>query len=521
MVAGCSVHPRLTDLQCPCDSSRGYFCNSDCMCVLAPGPFAETCSPDAGPVGDGGAPLPRVFHVGHVAEDVPMEGARFATIGEALPHASPGDILLVEPGEYPPLEVDCAQIEGACASGSCGLAYARQVRPLTIRARVPRASVIRGTEDQNPLRVEGCRDLRFEGLRIEGRAESLVAVELDEVGDIQLHDFLVHGTFSVAAFLRRGRPGIVIDQWEIQGRAPMFSGVWARETRETTVANTLIHLLDGKGEGVRIEGASRTKVEAVIVEGGNIGFAVVGLAGGDYPNAGDAQLRRCISVDARTAGFRIASVCPNGIDTAPCDAAAATHGTYLEHCVARGADEDGFRLEGVTDAQLIRSTSAFAGQADYRFTTAPTLRGFLPELEPSFEARGLLDFGGGQYGTRVDGQLGGWSLQDSVSLGNAQGLTVFLDSPSRNGGDNYDWDTDEHSGLRECPYWIGSDAPIRDATPADKFGADLSDLLQNPSGGDRGFRCGAVIAGINDSVESSCVGLSSRLELASCPAPPD
>jgi PPM family protein phosphatase len=119
--------------------------------------------------------------------------ARFSTIGEALQVARPGDVVRLEPGDYPERVLLPDGVDLVAAEPGTAVLVAPRSRP-----------------DWVALTVHGGRGSRVSGLRVRGQPEAPMTVGIRLAGDnIVIEDVAIEGTIQVGVDVE-GEGGILI-----------------------------------------------------------------------------------------------------------------------------------------------------------------------------------------------------------------------------------------------------------------------------------------------------------------------
>lgn len=461
------------------------------------------------------------------------QDAPWRTFGHAVSMLVPGTSLVVLPGTYTQ-DVNERLIADCGDNAATGTPEA----PIFVRASQERAAHIETGGDGNGVALTDCTDWRIRGLRIsstdrsDADSSSLVAIRRGQ--RIVLRRLLAHTTnrfFNSPAYFFSDCADTLIEE----SAAYDFSGTgfWMQDSIDTTVRRVYAHSRDREdlpdctspaSPGVPgctsypargdhgVNAGERTTIENTIVE--HTEFGIVGTGVADAAVLGSAMLD-CkhgviFSVDNEGVGF--------------------TQGLRVQDVVAVGPGSYAAFMRSVQDATL-RNMTAVGGIAALR---ADVINEITCPRGCAVSAANLLALGGDADGVIVlDENVGVVAHSNSFGSG---ALDFRPDSEP----------VDDDAGLfqnsmsvavprigvdaEQCIAYVPDDSLMVGAGEA---GADIGanivfrtidraltdESLWDPETG--AFPCGAVIEGVNDDPSTSCIGVHTRLHVASpgCPLP--
>ncbi|MES1183911.1 MAG: right-handed parallel beta-helix repeat-containing protein [Myxococcales bacterium] len=481
-----------------------------------------------------GSDRQNLFYVGPDGDDL-NPGTRekpWKTLARATSALHPGQTLLLLNGDYRLettglLSVDCG---GPPNHGRPGM-------PITVRAENERGAVLHGDGASVPLELWGCSDWVIEGLLLANEHNPDVAKGTD-VGTVAMlhggHDLtlrrllLMRSNHDRHSHILRVLEAehVLVEECEtydfyhnafetVRSLGVTFRRNYFHSRYAVSAGNTVSVDDPTRGEvAIQIEESSSCVLENNVAEVVGTGFSVVGRSIGSsytdpapYPVSG-ARLYGNIVRDSLGSGFRIETRCD---EAAPCttrperivadtlivNGVAIQTPTGVSVDAAPGTRVDNVTLVDVTNGVVLKRGSGNAGLEFSASAARGVVRGF---NGVAFWATDAADWSFDHCSAQAP------AVEAIDFSPNDQRVQLPVTAPNQDA----------------CLAYLGSDSLLRGAAGADgDVGANVlfryqdgtltREPLWNQVTG--AFPCGAVVPGINDDPNQSCIGVHERLRV--------
>jgi hypothetical protein len=488
-----------------------------------------------------GSDIPTVFYVSPAGDDLnPGTRARpWKTLGYATEQLTPGQTLLLMDGEYRlettgVLSVDCS---GPPRRG-------RADAPITVRAENERGAFLKGDGNRVPLELWGCTHWVIEGLVVSSEHNADVAMGVDVGTPAMLHggsDVTLRRLILMRANRERHShllrvveaDRVLVEECEaydffhnafeaVRTQDVVFRRNYLHSRWATSSGNTVASDDVTRGEvGIQIEESSSAIVENNVAEVLGTGFSVVARnIGSSYTDptpyaVSGARLYGNLARDARRQGFRIETRCDAAT---PCDLPErVVTDTLIVNGVVLQA-ETGFWVDAAPGTRVDNVTAIDV-------TNGVRIRRDMPNAAVVFAASAARSLVRGFNGVAFwAAGAAEWSFEHCAAQAPATEAVDF--SPH-----------DDRVQLPvsvpnddACVAFLGPTSQLRGAAGVEgDVGANVlyryvdgvltSQPLWDAASG--AFPCGAIVPGINDDPNQSCIGVHERLRVgaAGCPLP--